>query len=465
MKPAEKNDLDLHDLREHDRTGVSGSWMPCLLLNAGSDGPEADEQPDSSAGQVFDQFGSYRIARREDGSLWELGRGAMGVTYQALDMSLDRVVALKIIKSDLRGSTGEARERFMREARAAAALRHPHVATVYQFGIREESGEGFCAMELIEGETLEDRVRRKGPLDVRSAIEIARQVTSALEEAEKRGLVHRDLKPANIMILAPDNAEAKAEAVTVKIIDFGVTKALAERPDARVLTQDGFIGTPAFASPEQFINAPVDVRSDIFSLGATLWYLLTGRMPFGDRVPTEPGKNSPPLGDLKAAHVPSGLRALLVSMLATEPARRPGVRDLTAKLGKIARRQASAGKSLRRFALAAVLIVLAGTGAFSFFRHLGSQRSDPALNAPDKSIAVLPLTNLSPEQENAFFADGIQDDIVTALAKVADLKVISRTSVMGYTATAERDLRAIGEALRVVYVWKEVCAARADECG
>lgn len=421
--------------------------LSCLLRTG------AEDEPNWTAATpgMPDSFGVYVIQRDEDGAPRELGRGAMGITFLAEDVSLQRPVALKIIKTDLAHGGAEARERFMREARAAAALRHPNVATVYQFGIREESGQCFCAMELIEGETLEDRVRRTGPLGVRSAVEIARQITSALGEAEKRGLVHRDLKPANIMILAPDHDEAKAEGV-VKIIDFGVAKALAETPNTRVLTQNGFIGTPAFASPEQFLNAPIDVRSDIFSLGATLWYLLTGRMPFGDRGHPELGNNPPPLEDLKAAHVPSSLSALLLSMLATEPAMRPGVRDLTVMLKKIEGRLAKAEKPLRRFALAAVLIVLAATGAFFSFHYFGIQRSNPATDAPDKSIAVLPLTNLSVEQENAFFADGIQDDIVTALAKVADLKVISRTSVMGYTATAKRDLRAIGQALRVVYV-------------
>ena len=128
----------------------------------------------------------------------------------------------------------------------------------------------------MEGETLETRVRRTGPLDALTTIEIALQVSSALAAAEKQGLVHRDLKPANLMLVADEDEDRFA----VKVIDFGVAKALAEKPDAMGLTHGGFVGTPAFASPEQFTNAPVDVRSDIYSLGATLWYLLTGRMPF-----------------------------------------------------------------------------------------------------------------------------------------------------------------------------------------
>ena len=133
--------------------------------------------------------------------LWELGHGAMGVTYRAIDTSLQRPVALKLIASEWVKRGAEARERFMREARTAAALRHPNVATVYHFGIREENGQCFCAMELVEGETLETRVRRTGPLDALTTIDIALQVSSALTAAEKQGLVHRDLKPANLMLV------------------------------------------------------------------------------------------------------------------------------------------------------------------------------------------------------------------------------------------------------------------------
>ena len=150
------------------------------------------------------RFGVYEIDCHADGSLCELGRGAMGVTYRATDTSLQRKVALKIIKIDIAERNADVRERFMREARAAAALRHENIATIHQFGMRLETGQYFYAMELIEGETLEERVRCAGPLDVRTTIRIAQQVTSALAAAEKRGLVHRDLKPANLMLVSSD---------------------------------------------------------------------------------------------------------------------------------------------------------------------------------------------------------------------------------------------------------------------
>ena len=317
-----------------------GRCMICLLRVGFDDAEEPNEAPLSS---VTDRLGNYRIERRDDGSLWELGRGAMGVTYRAVDTSLKRPVALKLIDSEWAKRGAEARERFMREARTAASLRHPNIATVYHFGIREENGQCFCAMELVEGETLETRVRRTGPLDALTTIDIALQVSSALAAAEKQGLVHRDLKPANLMLVAAapdanDSSPGKAEKAetVVKVIDFGVAKALVEKPDAMGLTHGGFVGTPAFASPEQFADAQVDVRSDIYSLGATLWYLLTGHRPFEgatiEQIRASQHSQALPIEQLKAARVPSRLISLLVSMLALEPAARPDVRALTSQL-------------------------------------------------------------------------------------------------------------------------------------
>src|SRR5438046_6281900 len=187
-----------------------GGGLGCMscLLRAGIGSEE--EMAQDSTSDVFEgsvRFGLYEIDRREDGTLYELGRGAMGVTYRATDTTLQRKVALKIIKTDIADRSADARERFMREARAAGGLRHENIATIHQFGMRLETGQYFYAMELIEGETLEQRVCRAGPLDSRTTIAIAEQVTSALAAAEKRGLVHRDLKPANLMLVNADDAE------------------------------------------------------------------------------------------------------------------------------------------------------------------------------------------------------------------------------------------------------------------
>src|SRR5438552_11504324 len=185
--------------------GGEPGCMFCLL-QAGIRSQEEtvhDSTPAPLEGGV--RYGVYEIDYHADGSLCELGRGAMGVTYRATDTSLQRKVALKIIKTDIAERSPDARERFVREARAAAALRHENIATVYQFGVRLETGQYFSAMALIDGETLDERVRRAGPLDARTIIGITEQVTSALAAAEKHGLVHRDLKPANLMLVNADD--------------------------------------------------------------------------------------------------------------------------------------------------------------------------------------------------------------------------------------------------------------------
>ena len=414
-----------------------GRCMICLL-RVGFDGAEEpDEAPLSS---VADRLGNYRIERRDDGSLWELGRGAMGVTYRALDTSLRRAVALKLIDSEWVKRGAEARERFMREARTAASLRHPNVATVYHFGIREENGQCFCAMELVEGETLEMRVRRTGPLDALTTIDIALQVSSALAAAEKQGLVHRDLKPANLMFVAEapdanDSSPGKAEKAdtVVKVIDFGVAKALVEKPDAMGLTHGGFVGTPAFASPEQFTDARVGVRSDIYSLGATLWYLLTGHRPFEgatiEQIRASQHSQALPIEQLKAARVPSRLISLLASMLAAEPAARPDVRALTLQLQDCRAQMLDRWKAARRFALAAGLIGITAAAFLIFERQNRTISQNTVLsNVSEKTVAVLPFESLSEDKGNAYFAGGVRDEILTKLAQVRGLKVMSRSS-------------------------------------
>src|SRR2546430_12966442 len=384
-----------------------GRCMICLLRVGLEDAEEPDE---ALPPPVADRLGNYRIERRDDGMAWELGRGAMGVTYRAVDTSLQRPVALKLIDSEWVKRGAEARERFIREARTAASLRHPNVATVYHFGIREESGQCFCAMELLEGETLEMRIRRTGPLDALTTIDIALQVSSALAAAEKQGLVHRDLKPANLMFVAAapdanDSSPGKAEKAdtVVKVIDFGVAKALVEKPDAMGLTHGGFVGTPAFASPEQFTDAPVGVRSDIYSLGATLWYLLTGHRPFEgatiEQIRANQHSQALPVEQLKAARVPSRLISLLVSMLAAEPAARPGVRALTSQLQDCRAQILNRWKIVKRFALGAALVALIiVVAAVLLFPQKRNQPLSGAANTfsiPTKSIAVLPFHNLS----------------------------------------------------------------------
>src|SRR5437773_6874280 len=246
---------------------AKGDCVACLLRR-GLGGSIAENGPSASL-----VFGDFEVARREDGSFWELGRGAFGVTYLAVDNVLRRRVAVKVIDvpAAARGSHN-VRERFLREARAAAALRHPNVAAIYQFGASPNGSRCFYAMELVQGETLETRVRRDGPLNPKLALEIAIQIARALMAAAAQGLIHRDLKPANIML-------SGTMELDVKVIDFGLAKAIADAGGEMDLTHGGFVGTPNFASPEQFGSGPVDGRSDIYSLGATLWFALTGLAP------------------------------------------------------------------------------------------------------------------------------------------------------------------------------------------
>src|SRR5690349_12272551 len=269
------------------------------------------------------KYDLFNVEVGADGFPVELGAGAMAITYRARDTVLNSVGALKVIDRKIAQMPG-VRSRFLREARAAAQIRHPNVARVTHYG--EQDGECFYVMQLVEGETLEAKVRREGPLPLALALEIIEQVARALAAAEACGVVHRDIKPSNIM-LESDPGGCKP---IVKVIDYGIAKILgpgtAQGADQ---TQPGFIGTPAFASPEQFAPSKqthIDTRSDIYSLGATFWYLLSGRVPFVGRtlrdVATKQAEELP-LQQLKKTHVPSRVIALLRSMLAIDPAQRP----------------------------------------------------------------------------------------------------------------------------------------------
>jgi hypothetical protein len=219
------------------------------------------------------RYKHYEILQRPDGTHWELGSGAMGTTYKAFDTNLERAVALKIINDAYLGND-VARQQFLREARSAAGLRHPNIASVYDLGTDRD--QYFYVMELIDGITVKEKVRRDGPFGARAALELILQIASALAAAERQRLVHRALKPANLM-LTEENGEQ-----LVKIIDFGLAKKILPSGEASgaFTIAGGFVGTAEFASPEQIREADLDIRSDIYSLGATFFFMLTGRPPF-----------------------------------------------------------------------------------------------------------------------------------------------------------------------------------------
>src|ERR1700675_1143480 len=246
----------------------------CMLYKALAGCVESGESSSEDTGKptsahAAQRFEHYELVKSEDGKPVERGRGAMGVTYKAFDVDLRYPVTLKVISKKYLGDES-ARLRFLREARAAASVRHTNVASVFHLG---KSGEDyFYAMEFVEGETLEHLIKRSGKLDAKLALEITTQVAAGLAAVHEQGLVHRDIKPTNIMVRVMDGA-----CRTAKIIDLGLAKTAMNEPasQAAISTPGAFAGTPEFASPEQFAGIQVDIRSDLYSLGVTLWQMVT----------------------------------------------------------------------------------------------------------------------------------------------------------------------------------------------
>jgi TolB-like protein/Flp pilus assembly protein TadD len=383
----------------------------------------------------------------------------MAITYRARDTVLNSFVALKVIDRRVAQNPG-ARSRFLREARATANIRHPNVARVTYYG--EQDGECFYAMELVEGETLEARVRRDGPMPLGLALDVIEQAARALVAAEACGVVHRDIKPSNVMVEADTTG-----ALRVKLIDYGVAKVMGPETQSDLeQTHAGFIGTPAFASPEQFAGAgqlPVDGRSDIYSLGVTLWYLLTGRAPFIGRTMEEiRGRQTSdlPLEQLRGLHLPGRVIALLKSMLAADPNDRPqSARELLLAVHTCNDRFNPEARWRRRKAIIVNVALVVAIVAIGFGMWL-YQRLRP-FTPEERSIAVLPFENLSNDKENAYFAEGIQDEILTRLSKIGNLKVISRTSTQHYQS-APKNLREIAKQLGVAHILEGSVQKSAD---
>src|SRR5580693_10611637 len=293
----------------------------CVLRKALAGGVESGESSFEEAvkatpEQATQRFEHYELVKGEDGKPVELGRGAMGVTYKAVHVDLHCPVTLKVISERYLGDES-ARHRFLREARAAASVRHPNVASVFHLG---RSGQNyFYAMEFVEGETLENLIKRSGRLEVKLALEIATQVAAGLTAVHEQNLVHRDIKPTNIMVRLKEE-----QGVTAKIIDLGLAKTLDESAsEAGISSPGAFVGTPEFASPEQFAGLGVDIRSDLYSLGVTLWEMLIGRAPFrGSSVEVMYQHQRAPLPIEQLNGIPQPFVVLLEVLLAKDPARR-----------------------------------------------------------------------------------------------------------------------------------------------
>jgi serine/threonine protein kinase/Tfp pilus assembly protein PilF len=335
----------------------------------------------------------------------ELGRGGTAVVFLAHDKKHDRLVAMKVLQPEL----GIARERFLREIKVAARLRHAHILPLHDSG--EADGLLYYVMPYIEGETLAARLRRDTQLPAREAVLIGSEVADALDYAHKRGVVHRDIKPGNILL---ENGHAT-------VADFGIAHALGSNGDEDLTTSGKSIGTPAYMSPEQFDDSePVDGRSDIYSLACVVYEMVTGIRPFKATttlasIAKRLTADHADLTAVAAAGAPQ-LTTVLKKALATDPA------DRFATAGEF------------RSAL---------TSAFS------TRRGTPARGVRKaRSIAVLPFANMSNDREAEYFADGVSEELINALTKLGSLRVASRTSSFAFKGK-ELDVRRIGHQLNV----------------
>ncbi len=374
-----------------------------------------------------------------------IGSGGMGEVYVARDERLGRKVALKLLPEGLTAEETQVR-RFKTEARSASALNHPNILTVYEIG--EEGSRYFIATEFIEGLTLRASLAC-GRMSLHDALEIFLQVASALAAAHEAGVVHRDIKPENIM-LRPDGY--------VKVLDFGIAKLTEQRPASddymvgtttALQTRPGLIlGTGRYMSPEQARGQTVDARSDIWSLGVVIYETIVGVPPFQGETPSDCIASilttEPPSLSAVFPGIPLNLEAIVEKALRKDRDERyqtanemlADLRSLKGELelGSLGRagfipRQIKHHKRGLLFTVGVAL--LAAASVYTFF--LVAPRPSPN----EKSIAVLPFENLSEEKSSAYFADGIQDEILTRLSKIADLKVISRTSTQRYKNTSQ----------------------------
>jgi eukaryotic-like serine/threonine-protein kinase len=396
-----------------------------------------------------DRLGPYEVV-----SL--LGRGGMGEVYRGRDPRIGRDVAIKVLPESF-AKDSERLARFEREARSAGVLNHPNVVVVYDVG--ERDGSPYIVSELLEGETLRDRLS-EGPLPVGAAVDYAGQIARGLSAAHEKAIVHRDLKPENIFITRDDR---------VKILDFGLAKLTQPEPPgtdvAEVLTLTAgtdagvVLGTVGYMSPEQVRGLPADSRSDIFSFGAVLYEMLSGRRAFrsGSHVETMNAilkENPPPLADART-DLPPALERVVRRCLEKEPAKRfQSASDVPFALLEASTSSAVVPSGSRRSVSRRLVLASAGaavalaTGILLWRRLPQSAPAVAGVRPRFSSLAVLPLTNFSGDKEQEYFSDGMTEALISDLAQVSALRIISRTSVMQYKGT-RKALRQIAAELGV----------------
>jgi TolB-like protein/Tfp pilus assembly protein PilF/predicted Ser/Thr protein kinase len=382
-----------------------------------------------------------------------LGAGGMGEVYRALDPGLGREVALKVLPTESLDDDA-ARARLMREAQLAATLNHPNICTIYEVG--EAEGLAYIAMERIEGQTLDALTGARG-LPPGTVARLGAQIADALDCAHLQGVIHRDLKGANVLVTVDGR---------VKVLDFGLAKRVqAAGPDdatRSMLTLPGqIVGTPRYLAPEILRGDPADVRSDLWSLGVVLYVMASGAWPFrgvmaelGAAILHEPPEPLP-------ARVPASLAAIIERCLAKDPAQRfrqagelrtalEGLAsDSRLGAGRVtARVHPSLDARRRRRWILAGAGALAVVAAFALGVPAMRKRLPPPHVSGTPSLAVLPLDNFSGDSRQQYFADGMTDELITTLAQSKALRVISRTSVMGFRGSA-KPLREIARELGV----------------